>query len=116
MDTLDNRAVAMLRQVVTWLVVGDFQAIVDRSKGIRLTAEMMRRAIEEYGRTLVLPPEEAFSDIDAIRVSIADQPTWSIRFDLWTKEDERSDLCLECTIIVFSDSSIGLEIDNIHVS
>lgn len=116
MNTLDNRVVNLLRQLVGWFVLGDFQAIADRSKGVRLTPDMMRRAIKEYGRTLVMPPEEAFSNIDAIRVSMTDQPTWSIRFDLWTKEEGRSDLSLECTIIVCSDGFIDLEIDNLHVS
>lgn len=115
MNTLDSRALDTLRQVVRWLVVGDFQAVENRSEGVRLTSEMMRRAIEEYGRTLVMPPEEAFLDIDAIDVLTSDLPTWSIRFDLWTKEERHSDLSLECTIIVHKDGSIAIEIDNIHV-
>ena len=62
-----------------------------------------------------MPPEKAFSDIDAISVPNADKPTWSVRFDLWTKEEGRSDLSVECTVSERGDGELELEVDNIHV-
>lgn len=115
MGTLDSRVVELMRQVIAWLVGGNFLAIEVRSNGVRLSAQMIRQAIEEYGRTPVMPPESAFSAIDAIQVANTDRPTWSIRFDVWTKEEGRSDLSLECTIVEGNDGILELEVDNIHV-
>ncbi|WP_420066861.1 DUF7668 domain-containing protein [Sinorhizobium americanum] len=103
-----------MKQVVTWLVDRDFVAAEARSRGVRLSADLMRRAVEEYGRTLVLPPDEAFLDIDAIAVANSEGRIWSIRFDLWTQEEGRSDLSLECTAVI-DRSTLQLEIENIHV-
>ncbi|WP_158499783.1 DUF7668 domain-containing protein [Sinorhizobium fredii] len=114
MSTLDRRIVALLRQVIAWLVDRDFVAVEARSRGVRLSADLIRQAVDEYGRTLVTPPDEAFWDIDAIPVANSDERVWSVRFDLWTQEEGRSDLSLECTVIIDRDS-LHLEIDNIHV-
>ncbi|WP_132075334.1 hypothetical protein [Sinorhizobium americanum] len=114
MSTLDRRVVTLIKQVVTWLVDRDFVAAEARSRGVRLSADLMRRAVEEYGRTLVLPPDEAFLDIDAIAVANSEGRIWSIRFDLWTQEEGRSDLSLECTAVI-DRSTLQLEIENIHV-
>jgi hypothetical protein len=115
MSTVDSRVVALLQHVIDWLVGGNFVAIELRSGGVRLSADFMRQAIEEYGRTLIMPPDEVFSSLDAIPVTNADKPTGSVRFDLWTKEEGRSDLSLECTVVDRGDDALDLEVDNIHV-
>lgn len=114
MLTLENRIVVLLKQVITWLVSGDYLAVEACSRGVRLSADMMRQAIEEYGRSLIVPPDAVFSDIDIIRVTNADVPTFSIRLDLWTIEEGRSDLTLECTVIDKA-GVFEIEIDDIHV-
>ncbi|WEX87116.1 hypothetical protein PZN02_003472 [Sinorhizobium garamanticum] len=114
LSTLDYRVVALLRQVVAWLVARDFVAVEARSRGVRLSAEQMRQAIEEYGRTPVMPPDDAFLDIDAIALTNSDARVWSVRFDLWTHEEGRSDLSLECTIVI-DNGTLDIEVDNIHV-
>lgn len=115
MRSLENRIVPLLKQVVTWLVKGDYFAIEVRSRSIRLSADMMRQTIEEYGRSLIVPPDSVFSNLDAIRVANADMPTLSIRLDLWTIEEGRSDLTLECTVIDKGGEVFEIEIDGIHV-
>ena len=115
MGAFDNRGVALIKQLVAWLVGGNYFEIETRSRGVRLSADLMRQSIEEYGRTLIMPPDKVFSNIDAIRVPNADRPTWSVRFDLWTKEEGRSDLSVECTIFDRGDGELELELDNIHV-
>lgn len=114
MLALETRIVVLLKQVVTWLVNGDYRAIQARSAGVRLSADMMRQAIDAYGRSLIVPPEIAFSNFDIVRVTNADEPTFSIGFDLWTVEEGRSDLTLECTIIE-TEEMLQIEIDGIHV-
>ncbi|WP_257167426.1 hypothetical protein [Bradyrhizobium sp. SRS-191] len=116
MTTLDSRVIELVEQVMAWLVSGNFPAVEVRSRGLRLSAEMMRQAIEDYGRTLVMPPSEAFASMDVIRVADAGRRAWSIRFDLWTKEEGRSDLSLECTIVDRCDGhALDLTVDDIHV-
>ena len=41
-------------------------------------------------------------------------PRWSVRMDLWTAEEGRSDLSLELTIIE-SGRGYTVELDDIHV-
>jgi hypothetical protein len=115
MVNLSSRAAEVLSQVIAWLASGDFRSVEARSRGVRLSADSIRQAVMDYGKTLVMPPDSAFSDVDSIRVLGADRPTWSVRFDLWTQEEGRSDLSLECTIIESHDGSVDIEIDNIHV-
>jgi hypothetical protein len=85
------------------------------SGGVLLSADQMRQTIQEYGQTLITPPNEAFSNVDAIRVTNVYNPTWSVRLDLWTKEERRSDLSVECTIVDLGEDELDLEVDNIHV-
>jgi hypothetical protein len=115
MANFPSRATELLKQIVVWLVTGDFQSVETRTKGVRLSADLVRQAILDYGRTLVMPSDSAFSDVDAIRVSGAKRPTWSVRFDLWTSEEGKSDLSLECTITEGDDGRQEIQIDNIHV-
>jgi hypothetical protein len=114
MNTFDQRLITLIRQLISWLVAGDYEAAQRRSRGIRLSADLMRDAVLRYGRTLVIPPDTAFAGIDAIEVRNAASPTWSVRFDLWTAEEGRSDLSLECTLIDRGAGDIDLEIDNLH--
>jgi hypothetical protein len=48
-------------------------------------------------------------------VTNATEPTWSVRFDLWTVEEGRSDLSIEMTLIDRGDRDLAVEIDNVHV-
>jgi hypothetical protein len=112
---VDSRVVALLKRVLVRLVGGNFVAIELRSRGVRLSADLMRQAVEEYGRTLIMLPDEVFSSLDVIPVTNADKPTWSVRFNLWTKEEGRSDLSLECTVADRGDDALNFEVDNIHV-
>lgn len=98
MSAMDSRIIALFKRVIAWLVDGDFFAAESRSGGVRLSADMMRQAVEEYGRTLVMPTDNAFADADVIRVTNADDPTWSVRLNLWTKEEGRSDLSIESPV------------------
>jgi hypothetical protein len=114
-NVVDRRVTALIKQVITWVVTGNHGAIEARSAGLRLSADSIRRALVEYGRTLIMPPESAFENADVIPVSNADRPTWSVRFELWTEEEGRSDLSIEFTIADRGDALLDLEVDNVHV-
>lgn len=115
MARLNADVIALIKQVVAWMVTGAFSAVEQRANGVRLSAAELAAAVNNYGRTLTMPPETAFANLDAIAVSSAPRPTWSIRVDLWTKEEGRSDLTLECTVIENGNDNLALEIDDLHV-
>ena len=101
-----------LRSVVEMLVAGNFSGVEALSGGIRLSASEIRNAIREYGESLTKPPDTAYDDLDAIEVTGSDPRRWSVRFDLWTEQEGKSDLSLEVTII---DDGPQIEIDNLHI-
>ena len=75
MNTFDQRLITLIRQLISWLVAGDYEAAQRRSRGIRRSADLMRDAVLRFGRTLVIPPDTAFAGIDAIEVrNAAAQP------------------------------------------
>jgi len=112
---IDGRIEGLMRQIVRWLVDRDFEAIEKYSRGRRLSADMIRGAVDDYGRTLIMPPDATFSNLDVIEVQTAAVPTWSVRVDLWTKEEGLSDLSLECTVIDSGGKELDAEMDNLHV-
>ena len=112
---LDGRIEGLMRQIVRWLVDRDFEAIEKYSRGRRLSADMIRGAVDDYGRTLIMPPDATFSNLDVIEVQTAAVPTWAVGVDLWTKEEGRSDLTLECTVIDSGGKELDAEIDDLHV-
>jgi hypothetical protein len=102
-------------QVLEYLVASDYAAIEQLTRGRRLTESMLRSAIEDYGRTLVMPPPSCLATLDVVSISGARPAAWSVRVDLWTAEEGRSDLSLECTISARPEGGLSIEVDNLHV-
>lgn len=115
MTSSEPRVKATVTQLLRWLVAGDFAAIEQLSGGVRLSADLMRQAVSEYGRTPVMPPPPTLDELDAIEVVGARPRAWSVRVDLWTAEEGRSDLTLECTLIDRPGELLAVEVDNLHV-
>jgi hypothetical protein len=109
---------ATLRQIAhdiaSALVARDYAAIETLTRRRRLSAEAMTTAVNQYGRTLIMPPPEEFEKLDCVEVRGANPRTFGIRFDLWTKEEGRSDLTLEFTVRG-NDDSYEVEVDDLHV-
>jgi hypothetical protein len=84
------------------------------TQGHRLSAQEMRNAISGYGRKLVSPPDEAFELMDVVQVQGAHPPQWSVRMPLWTREEGRSDLSIEVTVVGGAEP-FRMELDDIHV-
>jgi hypothetical protein len=104
-----------VRSIVGMLVARDYAGIERETEGQRLTAAELENGVAEYGRTLVMPPEHAFQKIDVVQVTAPGPRRWSIRFDLWSAEEGRSDLSLEMTIIERADGTLMVEVDDLHV-
>ena len=115
MKKFDPRIATTIVQILRWLVDGNFAAIERYTQGIRLSASMLQQAISDYGRTLVMPPSSELDKLDVIRIEHSNPLAWSIRVDLWTEEEGRSDLSLECTLIDQPGALLAVEIDNLHV-
>ena len=104
-----------VRELVSRLVRKDYDSIEILTAGVRLSSKHIRSAVEDYGRTLVEPPEAAFAAINVIRVLSCNPIRWSVRFDLWTVEEGRSDLTLECSLEESSSEFLKCELDDLHV-
>ena len=111
----DPRIKNEVRKIVQWLVECDYDAIVNYTNGHRLPAKEIRFAIEDYGRKLVMVPENQFENLDVIEVTKACPREWSVRCPLWTLEEGRSDLTLEMSIIDTSQEELRTEIDNVII-
>ena len=104
----------MVRDIVAQLVRGEYQSFVAQFAASRLTADDLRQVIQNYGRTLILPPDPTYPDLNIVQVRGAIRPTWSIQAPLWTREEGRSDLTLELTITVDGDHR-SVELEDLHV-
>jgi hypothetical protein len=101
-------------EIMGYLVRGEYDSAVSACVNSRLTAEGLHNVIANYGRTLTFPPANAYENLDAVRVSKASNPTWTVDLPLWTIEEGRSDLTLQLTIFIVGEN-INAEIDDLHV-
>lgn len=116
----DNRAMNTLelkqpvRQVIQLLVEQRYSELESLTKGIRLGARDIAGAIADYKGTLVMPPEDSYDLMNVVSVRNAKPPKWSIIMLLWTKEEGRSDLSIELTLVK-ETQGFRIELDDIHV-
>lgn len=104
----------VVRSVVNRLVDGEYADAVKDCPSSRLTADDLLETVQDYGRTLIEPPPDAYRDLDVLAVRDSSRPTWSVRAPLWSREEGRSDLTLELTITRVGDRW-DVEIDDLHV-
>lgn len=113
MAALSTTAQDAIRRLVDDLVRGDYAAIEADGRSGRLSQEELRRAVADYGRTLVqLPPSGIeLADIHPNEVAAGQV---GVDLPLWTVEEGRSDLTLSMTI---NERPYGtsVSIDDLHV-
>lgn len=102
-------------QILTWLVAKDYAEIERYTAGIRLSGSLLEEAISEYGCNLVMPPASELDRLDIVEIDGSWPKRWSVRIDLWTTKEGRSDFSLECTMIEQAGDLLAVEIDNLHV-
>jgi len=115
MDAELEKIILTIKKIVGLLVQKKYPEIEQLSCGVRLTAEEISQAICDYDGILILPPENDFNNVDVIEITESKPRSWSVRYDLWTEEEGRSDLSLEVTLIDSKDEVMGVELDNLHV-
>jgi hypothetical protein len=103
--------VPAIRRLVHQLVVGDFAGLEASTVGGGMAGAEMRVAVEEYGRTLIDPPDVA---IRSANVYPLGGSSWAVDVDLWTAEEEKSDLTMSLTLEA-EGGSVRARIDDIHV-
>ena len=110
----DPKLKATVQRVVSLLARGEYEALERLTNGERLTAAEIREGVRDYGGSLVLPPDEAFDNLDVVEIEGEQPRAWGVRVDLWTAEEGRSDLTLELTLREGAEEVYGVEIDNVH--
>jgi hypothetical protein len=104
----------VVREVIEHLVSRRYAELEAMTNGVRLKASDIDRAVAEYGRDLVPPPENAYELLDIVEVRGFSNTKWSVVIPLWTREEGRSDLSVELTLIRCGEK-FAVEFDNIHV-
>lgn len=113
---LDQQKLARtLVRVGQLLVAGDYEELARQTNGLRLTADEMRRAVLDYGRRIVPPPQGAWNARSMVELEGATPEAWSVYVDLWTAEEGYSDLTLELTLRESGQDTYSIEVDNLHV-
>ena len=85
----------MMVQVVTNLVDGNYQKLVDESQEDRFKPEWLEEAVRQYPGKLTHPPKEAFAAIDVYEIDGTNQVL--AEFDLWVN-NEQSDLTVKVLV------------------
>ena len=111
---MNEQLIKPVRQVLALLVAGQYAELETQSNSIRLNAQEMAKAINDYGRELALPPNDAFQLMDIVEVRNAKPRQWSIAMPLWTREEGRSDLSIGLTLFA-EETGFRIELDDIHV-
>ena len=111
---MPNRLETPVREVLALLAEKRYPELESLTCGVRMKADDISTAVADYGRTIIAPPYEAFQLMDVVEVKSTVPPRWSITVPVWTKEEGRSDLSVELTVIEDGDA-FRVELDDIHV-
>ncbi|HEX8717846.1 MAG TPA: hypothetical protein VF722_12810 [Gemmatimonadaceae bacterium] len=103
------------KHVMNLLAQKDYRALENLTQGVGMSANDMDHVIREYGRHVILPPEEAYSRLTAIEILVPPPGRWSVDMPLWTEEEGESDLTVELRITLQRDNWVKVMLDDIHV-
>ena len=115
-DNMDDPLARALcvRRIVSLLVTGNYQELEQLSHGVRLDAVSIKRAVADYGRTLVEPPGDA-QFLEWYPISNSSPPAWSVDVTLFSAQEGRSDLTLTLTLTQHGPEKYHVEIEDLHV-
>ncbi len=110
----DRRLIAgVVRTIVDLLVRGEFGVVAAMTRGVRLSAGDLERAVSEYPARLVQPPPAAFEDLEINPVDGVPGRYWLV-FDL---HDEKgyNDLSLELFVRKTPSGAFAAEVSDLRV-
>jgi hypothetical protein len=104
----------ILIHIHSLLAACKYHELENLTGGNRLSAQEVAKAIADYGKHLVVPPDSFFGLTSVVEVKDSFPKRFSVVSPLWTLEEGRSDLSLEMTAIQ-NENGFTVELDNIHV-
>ena len=118
MNKVEIKIKKTITKLIQLFVEREYLEIANWSKNIRLTADEIKEAIDDYGsgQKVITPPADFFNEVDFMQIVDADngRKQWYIVFNLWMEEEGESDLSVESTFIEATGEYFDIEIDNIH--
>lgn len=104
-----------VKRVTELLAREAYEELEKLSKGVHLAANELKQAVDGYGRTILPLPKHAYGEINVIKIERVDPKQWSVNVPVYTKEEGKSDLTLELTLVDSSSELFGVEVHNLHV-
>jgi hypothetical protein len=113
MDQLNEQSKEAIRTAVELLVAKRYQELEQLTGGQRLTAEMMKTVISQYGRKLRVP--DNYEQVSVVPIRETEPKSWSVWVPLYTVEEGRSDLTLLLRLSQNESGDAILQLDDIRV-
>jgi len=101
-----------LNKIITMLVNKEYEKFAEVIHCQDLNSSDILNIIEDFGETLIIPE---FKELEQLNIIDIEESEWAIDFNLWTKESGKSDLTLQLIVKKNLDSSLNIELDDIHV-
>ncbi len=93
----------------------DYDGFCQLARTSRLSALEIESRIQQYGRSVCQLPQGALNGIKWVPISGSEPQKWRVVVPLWTKQEGRSDLTLELTLVDSPKEIYEIEIDDLHV-
>jgi hypothetical protein len=100
--------------IVGLLVHRDYDVVESLTRGQLLSADLIRTAVEEYGQTLIVPPDEAWDRMEVVELAGPGPAEYHVVFPLWTAEEGLSDLAIELRYVEFGPQLYAPQLVGIH--
>lgn len=101
-----NEIKQILKKILTLFTTGDYETLFALDKAQGISPQSLKEAIEDYGGTLTMPPDEELENFDLFEEDDEYLPSdYFIDFDFWV-DNKRSDLTLKATIFNNGDFEI----------
>lgn len=103
-----------IQRLLEDMVAQKFELLSEDGRIGRLTVAQLKRAIADYGGTLVCPPQDMFDSLIEVYPRDGDPTTCAVEVDMWTLEEGHSDLTLSATLVE-TEGACEISIDGLHV-
>jgi hypothetical protein len=95
------------------LVRGEFEALEALDQRDRLSADGLKQALSDYGRTLVEPDADWWGSAEVTPIQAGE---FHVAAPLWTEEEGRSDLTLELRLVETGPGDVYQSyVEDVHV-
>jgi hypothetical protein len=105
---------AALRRIVHRLIAGDFEGLCADGSAYRQHPEWLRRSLQQYERTLVDLPDEAFTHTQLGPITERRYQWWLVQ-PLWTAEEGRSDVDIVGGVVGGEDGIWHVYLEDLRV-